>query len=92
MAHKKSIAVVTGLGYAFLHKGLINRITKLLYKMTKGIHQKIIFENEDDMNFFIDSKLVQKERAGFVNGCGIDVDDYKPVPKKVIIQNADSHL
>ena len=82
MAHKKSIAVVTGLGYAFLHKGLINRITKLLYKMTKGIHQKIIFENEDDMNFFIDSKLVQKERAGFVNGCGIDVDDYKPVPKK----------
>ena len=50
--------------------------------MTKGIHQKIIFENEDDMNFFIDSKLVQKERAGFVNGCGIDVDDYKPVPKK----------
>jgi glycosyltransferase involved in cell wall biosynthesis len=81
MAGKRSVAVVTGLGYAFLHKGLVNMATKLLYKLTKGIHKKIIFENEDDMNFFIDAKLIQKGKAEFVNGCGIDVDDYKPVPK-----------
>lgn len=74
----KTIAVVTGLGYAFLHKGWVNRTTRLLYKIIKPIHKKVVFENEDDMNLFIDLNLVDSQKATFVNGCGVDTNTYLP--------------
>lgn len=84
----KSLAVVTGLGYAFLHKGLIQTITKMLYKFCSKIHDKILFENEEDMNLFIDEGIAKKEKVDFVNGCGVDVTEYK----SGLIQRKESKL
>jgi len=78
LSNHKSIAVVTGLGYPFLHKGPVQIITRLLYKMIKRVHSKIVFENEDDRNYFVASKLAVNEKAIFINGCGIDTDEYEP--------------
>lgn len=91
LSNKKSVAVVTGLGYAFLHNGYINTITKFLYRVVKGVHRKLIFENEDDMNHFVDSGFVHKKNAAFVNGCGVDVNDYKPTSEQEI-KNRDSKV
>lgn len=75
----KTIGVVTGLGYAFLHEGWVNKMTRFLYKRVKRVHKKLVFENEDDMNLFIDLKLVKREKAAYVNGCGVDTNTYLPV-------------
>ena len=40
-----SIAMVTGLGYAFIHSGFIKHITTFLYRITGWLHKKFIFEN-----------------------------------------------
>ncbi len=73
-----SIAVVTGLGYAFIHKGIINRITRYLYGISNRYHQKVIFENEDDLKLFIDLKILNGSKGISIKGCGVDVEYYKP--------------
>lgn len=73
-----SIAVITGLGYAFIHNGWINRITKSLYKLTSKYHNKFIFENNDDLQLFIDNKIINKEKGVSVKGCGVDTEHFQP--------------
>jgi len=75
-----SIAVVTGLGYAFLHKGITQRITKTLYKKSSAYHKKFIFENEDDRQLFINKKIIQSNQGQAINGCGVDTAIYLPYP------------
>jgi len=72
-----SIAIVTGLGYAFIHNGLVKKTTTKLYKWTSQYHRKFIFENEDDCDLFVDQGLIRKEKGLTVNGCGVDTNFYK---------------
>ncbi len=78
----KSIAIVTGLGYAFIHEGLINRITRWLYGMSNRYHQMVVFENEDDLDLFSKLGLLDKTKGVSIKGCGVDVDYYKPSENK----------
>ena len=71
-----SIAVVTGLGYSFLHAGFVKRMTHWLYKMTLRLHDKVIFESQDDRSLFIDLGLSTKEKSISIKGCGVNVNHY----------------
>lgn len=73
-----SVAFVTGLGYSFIHKGFLNFIVKKLYRFSGKTHKKIIFENEDDLNLFIEEKIIEKQKAISVKGCGVDTSYYLP--------------
>ena len=75
-----TVAVVTGLGYSFIHKGFLNFIVRTLYRISGRTHSKFIFENEDDKALFINEKIVKKERAFSVKGCGVDTSYYLPNP------------
>jgi len=74
-----SIAVVTGLGYAFIHKGFIKAITKLLYRLSSKYHNKIIFENIDDKKLFVKYNLIKKNKGISIKGCGVDIEYFSPV-------------
>ncbi len=73
-----SVAIITGLGYAFIRKGLINKITKQLYRLTSKYNKCIIFENQDDKQLFVDEKLVKPQKAFAIKGCGVDLEKYTP--------------
>lgn len=73
-----SIAVVTGLGYSLIHEGIINKITRLLYKLSLPCHRKVIFENEDDKILFEDERLVSKSHSMAIKGCGVDTSVFRP--------------
>lgn len=73
-----SVAVVTGLGYTFIHKGLLNHVVRMLYKISGSSHQRFIFENEDDKALFIAEKIIGSEKAYSVKGCGVDTSYYLP--------------
>jgi glycosyltransferase involved in cell wall biosynthesis len=73
----KSISIITGLGYAFIHKGWINTITKILYKITSRYNEFMLFENEDDKQLFIEEKLIQPSKAFSIKGCGVDKEYYQ---------------
>ena len=75
-----SISVVTGLGYAFIHDNIVNTITKTLYQLIGKRADRIIFENQDDRQFFIDNRIVNEEKAIAVKGCGVDINHFHPYP------------
>jgi hypothetical protein len=74
-----SIAVVTGLGYAFIHNGFIKQTTKALYKLSSRFHRKVVFENQDDRALFVDEHLLVAEKGMTVNGCGVDLQYFAPL-------------
>ncbi len=77
----KSYAFVTGLGYAFLHNGIVEKITKKLYRWSNRFHEKVIFENVDDRLFFVELGLVRKDQGISIKGCGVNTDFFKPMEK-----------
>ncbi|MDX1477001.1 MAG: glycosyltransferase family 4 protein [Saprospiraceae bacterium] len=73
-----SIAVVTGLGYAFIHNGIVKNTTKYLYKLSSRFHRKIVFENSDDKQLFIEQRLITPAKGVSVMGCGVDTAYFNP--------------
>lgn len=73
-----SIAVVTGLGYAFIHKGFVKQTTKALYRISSRYHRKVVFENQDDKQLFVEEKLINADKGITVKGCGVDLNYYAP--------------
>jgi glycosyltransferase involved in cell wall biosynthesis len=78
LAGVPSIAVVTGLGYAFLHNGFIQKTTTRLYKWTSKFHRRVVFENDDDLALFVKLGLLKQSKGVSVNGCGVDTELFKP--------------
>lgn len=76
----KSIAVVTGLGYAFINKGFVRAAMTWLYKFSARFHHMFIFENIEDRELFQDLGIVTKDKAISVKGCGVNIDYFHPYP------------
>lgn len=76
----KSIAVVTGLGYAFINKGFVRAVMTYLYKYTAAFHSKFIFENIEDRELFDQLGIVSGTKAISVKGCGVNTTWYHPYP------------
>lgn len=77
-----SVAVVTGLGYAFIHNGFVKKVTKILYKYSSGAHRKIIFENDVDRALFVEQGLIKEKQGVSVKGCGVDTEFFAPIKVK----------
>ena len=73
-----SVAVVTGLGYAFIHQGLIKNITVGLYRLFSRFHKKVIFENIDDRLLFSKLKIIKNGQGISVKGCGVNTEQFYP--------------
>ncbi len=71
-----SIAIITGLGYAFIRKGWLQWITRRLYKSAAKYHKTFVFENKDDLQLFEDH-FIEKSQGMAIKGCGVDVDYFK---------------
>jgi glycosyltransferase involved in cell wall biosynthesis len=77
MAGFKSVAVVSGTGFAFSKKGLLNWIVKSLYRVSARFSLQFWFINNDDCELFIDEKIIQKEKTIVLPGEGIDTHYFK---------------
>ncbi len=74
----KSIAVLTGLGYVFLNKNILHFLSKLLYKFSFKFVNKAIFQNKDDLNLFLQEKIIDKEKTKVILGSGVNTDYFSP--------------
>ncbi len=79
-------SMITGAGYAFTGgrewKRLITRVAATqLYRAALKRSEVVIFQNTDDEQLFRDLRLVPRNReTHIVNGSGIDLRDFAPVP------------
>jgi glycosyltransferase involved in cell wall biosynthesis len=79
MAGICSIAVVTGLGYTFLHDGLTAKVARRLYKFAFHYPRRVWFINQEDRNKFLLMHLVSKEKVELLPGEGIDTKKFAPM-------------
>ncbi len=71
------IMTINGLGQMIENKKLFP-ILKQIYKIACRFSKTTIFQNADDLNYFVENNLIEKNKAVLVNGSGIDVEAYQP--------------
>lgn len=83
---KLNVYSIVGLGYLFINKGFFNYFLKntieaylkLFLCNKKSI---IIFQNNDDLTYFIKKKIVTKKQSAIIPGSGVNIDHFKPKAK-----------
>ena len=78
-------SMITGLGYAFsdggLKKWLVGAVVRFLYKLGMGANRRVFFQNPDDRDIFLRLGFLRNfVQAALINGSGVDVDFFQPVP------------
>uniref|UniRef100_UPI004055F9B6 glycosyltransferase family 4 protein n=1 Tax=Candidatus Electrothrix sp. TaxID=2170559 RepID=UPI004055F9B6 len=84
---KKRIHAVTGLGHIFISQSLRARILRPLVKgllrlALQGKESRLILQNSDDRDLFLQHKLVRPERISIIQGSGVDTRLFVPVKKE----------
>jgi|TARA_Y100000815_G_C13346314_1_gene502192 glycosyltransferase involved in cell wall biosynthesis len=89
VASVPSIAMITGLGYAFTDTGvtpnfktrIVRRMVRILYRFSTSANWKIIFQNPDDPKDFSRAGcLGDMSKAHIVAGSGVDLEKFTPSP------------
>ena len=71
---------VSGLGRAFIQRGLLTRLVAGLYRLAFSRARTVVFQNEDDRSEFLAAGLVDAERTLRVPGSGVDLERFSAVP------------
>lgn len=73
---------VCGLGTIFLNNNVTSRIAILMYKIAFKFPKNIFFQNEEDLNLFVEKKLASPAICRLIPGSGIDLEKFRPASKK----------
>ncbi|WP_448920231.1 glycosyltransferase family 4 protein [Eubacterium sp.] len=74
--HKKYAINITGLGTAFQKQGLFLKLIVMLYKFACKKAHTVIFENCENMKFFLDYGIVKEEQCLLNAGAGVNLEEY----------------
>lgn len=67
---------ITGLGTAFQKKGMLRSLVTLMYKVSLKKAKTVFFENSENMQLFLDEKIISKKQACLLNGAGVNLEHY----------------
>ena len=84
----RRIAMIEGMGYVFtegegsnsLKRRLLRRLTRFLYRRALKRADRAVFVNADDAGTFVQSRLVDAEKAVNIGGIGVDLDHFGAAP------------
>jgi glycosyltransferase involved in cell wall biosynthesis len=74
---------IAGLGTVFIRGGWLSMLVKGLYRLALSRSQKVFFQNNDDRQLFIRSRLVHEGLTDLLPGSGIDLIQFPPTPLSV---------
>lgn len=78
------LGLITGLGFAFEGCGnkraLLRILVSWLYRVALFKAKRIIFQNRDNRNTFLDLKIVNAKKCAIVNGSGVNVNHFAIAP------------
>lgn len=80
---KATINAITGMGYVFCNEDkkakVIRFFVKKLYRFgLSGDSTRVIFQNPENLQIFLNQKLVQKENAVLIKGSGVNLEEFTP--------------
>lgn len=71
---------VSGLGTTFIRDTWLTRIVRMLYRFGLSRSAYVFFQNGDDRELFVGSRLVKSDQARLLPGSGVDLDRFAPAP------------
>lgn len=74
----KVINNISGLGTAFIRRGLLNAFVTQLYRVSLRSSSTVFFQNRDDLEMFVRKGIVRAEQAELLPGSGVDLGKFKP--------------
>lgn len=76
--------LIAGLGSIFRGTGYKNKMVKNIMKMEYWLacrcSKKVFFQNNDDKDEFIYNRLLNIDKTVIINGSGVNLEKFKPVP------------
>lgn len=69
---------ISGLGTLFIKDNFSTKIAKILYKISQKKATIIFFQNNDDLDLFVNSKLVNKDKCKVIPGSGVNTSKFSP--------------
>ncbi|MFQ3599207.1 MAG: glycosyltransferase family 4 protein [Chloroherpetonaceae bacterium] len=76
-----TIAVVSGLGYAFSKRNWLYQIATRLMKTAFSFAKEVWFVNQDDRELLLKIGIVPKEKTVQLPGEGVNTEKFAPIPK-----------
>lgn len=77
----RAINNISGLGTAFIRKGLLNLLARRLYRLALARSETVFFQNQQDLDLFVELGLVRRSQAKAIPGSGVDLDFFEPVAR-----------
>ncbi len=78
---KEIYSLVCGLGQVYsvnnLKMKIIRNICNKAYKQAFKYNQRVIFQNQDDINDFVQNQLIEKDKIALIDGPGVDLRIFK---------------
>ena len=82
---KAIVSAVCGLGVLFDEEHAQSFMSRTILKVLRLTHNKkrvkVIFQNNDDRDIFINARIVKPKQCAFTNGSGIDLHKYEYTPE-----------
>jgi len=76
------IGTIPGMGSLFSEHTFTNKIFRIFYiiaqKIACGLSDLTIFQNSDDLNFFISKHIISPSKATIIKGSGVDIEKFSP--------------
>ncbi len=77
----KSVCMLTGMGYAFLHRSPLAAVARLLLRIALQFADTVVFENPDDLRWMLDRHWAPARKTALIAGSGVDLDHFSPKPE-----------
>lgn len=71
---------ITGLGTALEYKGILQKITTMLYKISMKRAKKIFFQNQENLVFFQKRHIGSKAQYYLLQGSGVNLEEFQVMP------------
>lgn len=78
---------IAGLGTAFIRTSWLTAIARFLYRKALKKSFRVLFQNQDDLNYFLTSGLVLREQAERIPGSGVDLKSFSAQPMPAVDVN-----
>lgn len=67
---------IAGLGTLFVKRNVFTLLAIMLYRFSQKKADYIFFQNQDDYNLFIESKILNKQKYRILPGSGVDLKKF----------------
>lgn len=84
---RRRIHAVTGLGHVFVNPALRARLLRplaqrLLRLALRGTDSRLIVQNPDNRQLFLEQQLIQPERIHLIRGSGVNTEFFRPAQQR----------